>query len=145
MIFFAIETILVIYYFAHSNTKTPIFVGILSVLENIILTIILIQFFGYVGIAMALVISKATKNIVLLWLLKDLVTIDFQKVQIFLFKLMITFSLTLSSMLGIRWLLPALGESTVSRMSYLAMMLFACSIIYVSGLWISKFDRKSLW
>lgn len=144
MIFFAIETILVIYYFAHSNTKTPIFVGILSVIENIILTIILLQFVGYVGIAIALVISKATKNIVLLWLLKDLVTIDFQKVRIFLFKLMITFSLTLSSMLGIRSLVPFWGDSTVSRMSYLALMMFACAIIYVGGLWISKFERKSL-
>jgi putative peptidoglycan lipid II flippase len=145
MVFFAIETILVIYYFAHSNTKTPIFVGILSVIENIILTIILLRFFGYVGIALALVISKATKNIVLLWLLKDLVTIDVEKVQTFLFKVMITFSLTLGSMLGIRRLIPAWGESTISSISYLAMMMVACAVIYIGGLWVSKFDRKSLW
>jgi putative peptidoglycan lipid II flippase len=90
MIFFAIETVLVIFYFANSNTKTPIFIGILCVIENIILTFVFINHFGYVGIALALVISKATKVIILSLLLKNTVTISYKAVFSFLCK--ITFS-----------------------------------------------------
>jgi putative peptidoglycan lipid II flippase len=86
MVFFAIETILVIFYFANSNTKTPIFWGIVTVIENILLTYILIRNIGYVGIALALTLSKATKVIILLTKLKIYIVIDYSKLLSFLYK-----------------------------------------------------------
>jgi len=68
---FAIETVLVITYFALSDTKTPILVGIICVIINIIITYILLQHIGYLGIAWGLVISKNLKIIILLYLLKN--------------------------------------------------------------------------
>jgi murein biosynthesis integral membrane protein MurJ len=68
---FAIETVLVIAYFSLSDTKTPIFTGIICVLINMMITWIILQYAGYLGIAWGLVASKSLKVIVLLYLLKN--------------------------------------------------------------------------
>ena len=68
---FAIETVLVIAYFSLSDTKTPIFTGIICVIINITITWILLQYAGYLGIAWGLVASKSLKVIVLLYLLRN--------------------------------------------------------------------------
>ena len=67
---FAIETVLVIFYFSVADTKTPIFIGILCVIINIIITWALVQPFAHLGIAWGLVISKTLKVVILLYLLK---------------------------------------------------------------------------
>jgi murein biosynthesis integral membrane protein MurJ len=74
---FAIETVLVIAFFALSDTKTPVFTGIACVIINIAVTWILIQTIGYSGIAWGFVASKSLKVIFLLYLLKN----KFQKTQ----------------------------------------------------------------
>jgi murein biosynthesis integral membrane protein MurJ len=68
---FAVETVLVIAYFSLSDTKTPIFIGIICVIINIMITWILLQYTDYLGIAWGLVISKSLKVIILLYLLKN--------------------------------------------------------------------------
>lgn len=88
LIFFAIETVLVIFYFANADTKTPIVVGICGVLINIGLTYFLIQFIGYLGIALALVISKSLKGVVLLYLLKYKLNIDSKAIISFISKVL---------------------------------------------------------
>ena len=70
MTFFAIETILVIFYYANADTKTPVLVGIACTTINILLTWIFIQWIGYTGIALAFVIQKTLKNLILIYLLK---------------------------------------------------------------------------
>lgn len=68
---FAIETVLVIAYFALADTKTPVFTGIVCVILNIIITWILLQYIDYLGIAWSFVVSKSLKVIILLYLLKS--------------------------------------------------------------------------
>lgn len=67
---FAIETVLVVFYFSIADTRTPVFVGIGCVLLNLLVTWIGVQYAGYLGIAGSLVISKTVKVILLLYLLK---------------------------------------------------------------------------
>ena len=67
---FAIETVLVIFYFSIADTKTPVFIGILCVIINIAITWVLVQSFAHLGIAWGLVISKTLKVIILLYLLR---------------------------------------------------------------------------
>lgn len=73
---FAIESVLVLFYFACSDTKTPIFVGMGCVILNILLTWGGIHFFGYVAIAGALVVSKTIKVFILLGLLPRKIEIN---------------------------------------------------------------------
>lgn len=68
---FAVETILVIAYFALSDTKTPVFIGILCTITNILITWFSVRYFAYLGIAWGLVVSKTLKVIILLYLLKN--------------------------------------------------------------------------
>jgi putative peptidoglycan lipid II flippase len=68
MLAFAIETVLVVAYFAVSDTKTPVFIGIICVIINILITWFLIHYISYSGIAWGLVISKTIKVIILLYL-----------------------------------------------------------------------------
>lgn len=91
MVFFAIETILVIFYYANADTRTPVFVGIGCVILNIFLTWGFIHFIGYLGIALAFVIQKVVKNIILLYLLKYKISFSQKNVAIFIFKLMFSF------------------------------------------------------
>jgi murein biosynthesis integral membrane protein MurJ len=77
---FAVEAILVQFYFSMSDTKTPIAVGIGCVLLNILITVLLIKPLAHCGIALALSISKTVKILILYFLLKrkfaDLHTAD---------------------------------------------------------------------
>lgn len=90
MVFYAVETILVIFYYANGNTRTPVFVGIACVVLNILLTWIFIQFIGYIGIALAYVIQKVLKNLILLRLLKHKISYNIRMVLTVLFKIIIS-------------------------------------------------------
>jgi murein biosynthesis integral membrane protein MurJ len=67
---FAVETVLVVFYFSLADTKTPVFTGIGCVIVNIVITWILVQTIGHQGIAWGLVVSKTLKVTILLYLLK---------------------------------------------------------------------------
>jgi putative peptidoglycan lipid II flippase len=67
---FAIETVLVIFYFSVADTRTPVFTGIGCAIFNIALTWILVRLTGHTGIAWGLAVSKTLKVIILLHLLK---------------------------------------------------------------------------
>lgn len=63
---FAIESILVIYYFSNADTKTPIIVGIVCVILNILMTWSLLDRLGYMAIPFAYVVQKSIKCV---WLM----------------------------------------------------------------------------
>ena len=69
LLVFALETIVVIYFFSTGNTKTPIFTGIICSIINILLTYSLISIAGYLGIAISLAVSKTIKLGILLFIL----------------------------------------------------------------------------
>lgn len=87
--FFAAETVLVIYYFSMAVTRTPIFIGILCAIENVLLTMLLIRHFDYLGIALAFSIAKATKVIVLLFLLRNIMPVNYAAAGRFLLKALV--------------------------------------------------------
>ncbi|MFC1676513.1 murein biosynthesis integral membrane protein MurJ [Planctomycetota bacterium] len=62
---FSLETLLVHGFFALSDTKTPVKFGIICVCLDICLAILFIKPLGYLGIAIAFVISKTIKTIIL--------------------------------------------------------------------------------
>lgn len=66
---FAIEAVLVQFYFSTSDTRTPVIVGIVCVCMNILLTYALIAHLKHNGIALALTISKTLKVAILYLLL----------------------------------------------------------------------------
>jgi len=87
MLFFALETVIVIFYFAFADTKTPIFTGIACSVLNILLTFILIKPLGYLGIALSLVVTKTIKVTVLSILLNKKVTLKLSNFFRFIFRL----------------------------------------------------------
>ena len=63
-------------YFARENTKSPMWMAVITVLVNIVFSLLLFPFFGHIGIAIATSIS-AWVNVVLLWVgLKGFVTLE---------------------------------------------------------------------
>ncbi|TDS13880.1 murein biosynthesis integral membrane protein MurJ [Sphingobacterium paludis] len=136
MVFFAIETILVIFYFANADTKTPIFIGILTVLENILLTVIFLRIFGYAGIALSLVVAKATKNIVLLLLLKKMMSIDFRSVFVFLGKVGAAFVLTALGMFLLKDVFADVAHT--STLLFLMCIFSVSTVCYALCLYVFK-------
>ena len=57
-------------YFARKDTKTPVQIAIIALLVNVFLNLILMQFLGVVGIALASTISSWVNVILLVWGLK---------------------------------------------------------------------------
>jgi putative peptidoglycan lipid II flippase len=67
--FFAVEAIIVVFFYAIGDTRRPIITGIISVVVDVVIILCCIQKFGYVVIAAALVVSKAFKVCLLLRIL----------------------------------------------------------------------------
>jgi len=91
LVFFAIETILVIFYYANADTKTPVFVGMICVVLHIALSLVLIKIMGYIGIALSFVIQKSVKNLVLLYLVRQKVSYRMPDIWHFLIKILLSF------------------------------------------------------
>lgn len=135
LVFCAIETILVIFYYSKADTKTPVFVGIGCVVISILLTWVFIQFLGYIGIALAFVIQKTLKNIVLLFLLKH--KIDFSTswlwkilVKIFIGAAFFTFM----SLIG-KYLFNNITNSFLLKLGALTVIFSFSCLIYVAVLY----------
>ncbi len=67
LIFFCISRVLATACFAAKDAKTPARYAIISVLVNIVLAIILMRFYGYMGLALATAMASMV-NTLLLWL-----------------------------------------------------------------------------
>jgi putative peptidoglycan lipid II flippase len=70
LVTFAVEAILVPFYFSLKDTVTPVVAGILGVLVHIALAALLVGPLGVGGVALALTISKTLKVCVLVFLLR---------------------------------------------------------------------------
>jgi len=66
LVTFSLETLIVYTFYARSDTKTPVKIGIFGVCLDIILAVAFLKPFGFIGIAWAFVISKTVKVLVLL-------------------------------------------------------------------------------
>ncbi len=69
LVVFSLETLVVYTFYALSDTKTPVKLGVVCVFLNIGLAILLLKHFEYLGIATALIISNAVKVIMLIYVL----------------------------------------------------------------------------
>ncbi len=130
LVFFAIETILVIFYYSNGDTKTPVFVGVVCVAINILLTWIFIQFMGYIGIALAFVIQKCIKNLILLFLLKR--KIDFQSKQVWntLMKILLASFIFTGITLTGRFLFHYLPDNLLLKVGMLGTIFLLSSVAY---------------
>ena len=65
LVSFSLEALIVYSFFALSDTKTPVILGIICVILDIILAVAFLRTYAYLGIAAALVISKTIKVVML--------------------------------------------------------------------------------
>lgn len=132
LVFFAIETILVIYYYANADTKTPVFVGMSCVILNIILTWVLVKSIGYIGIAWAFVIQKMVKNSILLFLLKRNLIFKLSHVLNFLIKVGVASILFATIMiLGKIFFSEDFDFNALSQISFVLLNLGISGIVFV--------------
>jgi len=138
MVFFAIETILVIFYYANADTKTPVFTGMACVVLNILLTWIFIQFMGYTGIALAFVIQKTIKNLTLLYLLKNKIPYNLKNglrvlVRIIISSIVFFILITLTKI----FLFHEFDKSLIGEIVFLMLSFTAGGLIYlmILGKW----------
>jgi len=142
MVFFAIETILVVFYFAQQDTKTPIFTGIGCVLLNMSLTWFLVGRLGYLGVALALVISKSVKVLLLLFLLRYKLTVNYFSAGLQLAKLLLATGLTGTILMAARQMTSP-HHSAMIRAAVLAGCAILGAAIYILALGLVKFRKTS--
>ncbi len=138
LVFFAIETILVIFYYSKADTKTPIFVGIICVTINILLTWIFIQFMGYMGIALAYVIQKSIKNVILLYFLKRKIDINTSGLRNTILKILTaSFIFTCMALTG-RFLFNNIPDSLLLKTGALGIIFMFSVVAYMVVLYLTK-------
>jgi murein biosynthesis integral membrane protein MurJ len=140
MLLFALETVIVIFYFAFADTKTPIFTGIACSLLNIFLTFILIRPLGYLGIALSLVISKTIKVTILTVLLSKKITLQLNNIFRFIYRL--TPGILIYSMSIV--LMRQYFENELTTKSILYKFLILCVGFSLSGILYILISNKYL-
>ena len=143
MLFFAIETVLVVFYFAKGNTKTPVLIGIICVIENILLMLTLVKTLGYTGIALAFVISKSTKTIILLSILKDGLNIERKFIVSFLFKAVLACIMFYAAIFIAKLVFqPILSSTFISKVAFLGLTFLFSTAVYVLLLFLFRVNKN---
>ncbi len=146
MVCFAIETVLVVFYFAQQDTKTPIFTGIGCVLLNVGLTWFLIGRLGYLGVATALVVSKGVKVLLLLFLLRYKLTVNYMAVVLRVAKLLFATGATMTVLTGVRQMVsPRLTHAPLMQAAVLAGCVLLGAATYALALGLLKFRKTSFY
>ncbi|TBO44282.1 murein biosynthesis integral membrane protein MurJ [Pedobacter kyonggii] len=141
--FFAIETVLVIFYFSNGDTRTPIVTGIICVFANIILTYLLVKILGYIGVALAHVLAKTAKVVILLFLLrtKD-IRLKGAKVISFLFKIISSsFLIMLFFFILQRYIHHDTFSTNYLRFIFLTIVSLSGFGLYVFSLWVLRIQK----
>ncbi len=142
MIFFAIEAILVVFYFSNGDTKTPIITGIGCVVLHIVLSYLLTRSMGYLGIALAFVLSRMTKVLLLLFLLKNKLVINYNAVGAVLLKLLFASGLTMLLLLVIKQAMQdAFHQSMAKKAAFLAICALLGMVTYAVNLRLIRFKK----
>lgn len=129
---FAIETVLVLFYFANSDTKTPVFVGIMCAICNITLSYLLIKVMGHAGIALSLTISKGMKVFILLYALEYKLVVSKPKVIAYLGKMLLAGGTFFLFLFASKFLLYDLfSSSTYAKAGFLIVSFALAGIAYL--------------
>ncbi len=133
---FAIEALLVPFYFALGDTRTPVVIGILGVALNIMLTAAWIGPLGVGGVAAALTVSKTFKVLLLAILLKRKGRIlDWTPIFTTSLRIGIAAAITSAGMISIirmkAW--PGPTASVVWQTGYLTLVSTAGIVIYAAA------------
>lgn len=134
-------------YFAQYDTSTPVRISILCIISNIILSIVLIQFFSYVGVAIATTIS-AWLNVGLLYYFQHKRDIFKVEKQFFLKLKKIIFSCLLMSFtlfLFEYFILNKLATGTFLRLiSFFGEIFLGMAIYFISSYYLKTLDLRFL-
>lgn len=145
MLFFAIETILVIFYYANADTKTPVFIGMACVILNILLTWIFIQYIGYIGIALAFVIQKVVKNLILLYLVRQKISYSMRNFWMFFSKALLSFAVFIILIsVGKSFMYDEFNQTLIGKMGFIASSFTIAGLVYLFILyWMGLISIKS--
>ena len=142
LLFFALETIIVIFYYSIADTKTPILIGILGVIINIALTYLLTASIGFLGIAIALVASKTIKCIWLFLILQKRQYINLSFLSSFMVK-------AVAGTLGFGLVVYGMGSfiewtefQTLIRLSVLAGLALLGGLVYLGIIRATRLHKE---
>lgn len=144
---FALEALLVQYYFSMSDTGTPVFAGIGCVLLNIMLAFGLIRIMGHSGIALALTISKTVKVFILFLALKrKLPGVRMAKPLRFLLKVGAS-SVPMGAVIFYmtRRLVPIADNSTPSLAAVFLLTVLSATVLYATALALTRDDEVRIY
>jgi len=130
---FVLVKVLAPAFFARQDTATPVKVAIGAVATNLVLTVVLMQFFAHVGVAMALSIAGWLQALTLLALLtrRGYFRLD-HRARTNLPRIAAATIGMGAVLLGMRFLLaPALGGPTLLRLTALAGLIAAGSVAFI--------------
>ena len=128
-------------FFAREDTKTPLYVSIISVLVNIILSLILIQSMREMGIALATAIS-AWINTLLLYIILNMrnnIVLDSRLIshsfKIIICTVVMGFACYL---LNLTFFPHMTIHSTIANVGALILTIMLCIIIYIAAIFMLK-------
>jgi putative peptidoglycan lipid II flippase len=143
---FMVVKILASAFYSHQNIKTPVRIGVIAMIVNMVLNVILIWHFAHQGLALSTSLAAYVNVILLLIILKKKQLFSFQYgwgkflLQVLAANLILSISLF--------WLCPPvefwLNGSWYSRAKELLLLMFVSGLSYFATLVFTGFDWKHL-
>jgi len=133
-------------YFARQDTKTPVKIGIIAMVSNMVLNIILMIYLAHVGLALATALS-ATLNAFLLY-------IGLRKREVYIpnrgwFRFLLKIALANGLMVSLLWwFTPAVTEwqswTVWQRCAQLGTLIITAAVVYFVLLWVLRINLRQL-
>jgi putative peptidoglycan lipid II flippase len=134
-------------FFARGDTKTPVTAGMIAIGANIVLNLILFQFFGYFGIAASNALSSWLNVILLtLWLRRDgMLQLD-RRVRQTVPRLLICCAMMAFGLhTAVTLLLPDMDASVWVKFISVLMLIAGGFVIYVFAVWLTRALSYAEW
>jgi len=134
-------------FYAHHDSKTPFYTGLITALANIVLAVMLVEPFGVAGLALAFSLSSVLNFLLLTLILHyRLGRLDGQKITISTVKILVaTFMLTITAQAIKYPIEQAMGLKTfVSIATQATAAIFGGSIVYLLVCWLFKSEELDL-
>ena len=129
-------------FYAFKDTKTPVKVGLYTLIINVFSSIVLMKFFLHFGLAMATAISSSFNFILLFLLLKKHININLKEIVSYIGKLIIPCLMVVTILIGFQFLFPFdFNSGFLKKVLYVLFLVGLTILMYILSCYFLKINE----
>ncbi len=128
-------------FYAYEDTKTPVKIAFIALVINVIASIILMKYLSYTGLALATFISSSCNFLILCFLIKKYIYVDYKYLIFYTIKILISSLIMGGIIWGLLKIFPFVNMHFIAKFLYLCGILVLSICIYLFFCKIFKIDE----